>query len=243
MSSSMSDRLKKARVSAGFYKASDAITKFGWKASTYRAHESRQNQFDAATALNYARAYGVNAGWLLTGEGEMAARYPEPAPSAAAMRLSEPERREFNDAIAVRGSVAAGVWLEERLVQERHEDAPLSIFPPDPHYPIEAQHDYSVVGTSLDRLARPGDFLRCVDFAIAGVEPQDGDIVVVERRGGAGLKELSVRRFQRLHDGYELAWLSNDPLWQGGQRVTKGVTLDGQEIRILAKVVWRYSKV
>lgn len=243
MSSSMSDRLKKARVSAGFYKASDAITKFGWKASTYRAHESRQNQFDAATALNYARAYGVNAGWLLTGEGEMSARYPEPAPRASAMRLGEPERREFNDAIAVRGAVAAGVWLEERLVQERHEGTPLSIFPPDPGYPVESQHDYSVVGTSVDKLARPGDFLRCVDYALAGVEPQDGDIVVVERRGGAGLKELSVRRFQRLHDGYELAWLSNDPLWQGAQRVVKGMTADGYEIRLLAKVVWRYSKV
>ena len=63
MTTTMSDRLKKARVSAGFYKASDAINKFGWKASTYRAHESRQNQFDATTALSYARAYGVNAGW------------------------------------------------------------------------------------------------------------------------------------------------------------------------------------
>lgn len=73
MTMTMSDRLKKARVSAGFYKASDAINKFGWKASTYRAHESRQNQFDATTALSYARAYGVNAGWLLTGEGDGAA--------------------------------------------------------------------------------------------------------------------------------------------------------------------------
>jgi hypothetical protein len=243
MSSSMSDRLKKARVSAGFYKASDAITKFGWKASTYRAHESRQNQFDAATALNYARAYGVNAGWLLTGEGEMSARYPEPAPRQNAMRVSEPERRDYNEAIIVKGSVGAGVWLEDRLVQERHEDAPRSIFPADPNYPIEAQHDYGVVGTSADRIGRHGDFLRCVDFAVAGIEPQDGDVVVVERRGGVGLKELSVRRVMKLNDGYELAYLSNDPLWQGRQRVVNGVTGEGQEIRLLAKVVWRYSKV
>lgn len=120
-------------------------------------------------------------------------------------------------------------------MQERHEGTPLSIFPPDPGYPVESQYDCSVVGTSIDKLARPGDFLRCVDYALAGVEPEDSDIVVVERRGGAGLKDVSVWRYQRLHDGYELAWLSNDPLWQGAQRVVKGMTADGYEIRLLAK--------
>ena len=32
--------------------------------------EKCHGKFDAATALSYARAYGVNAGWLLTGEGK-----------------------------------------------------------------------------------------------------------------------------------------------------------------------------
>lgn len=65
----MNERLKRARLAAGFRTASDAISRFGWRGSTYRAHENGQNHFDAETAGTYARAYGVSAGWLLTGDG------------------------------------------------------------------------------------------------------------------------------------------------------------------------------
>jgi hypothetical protein len=65
---SMHDRLRRARLLAGFDTSRAAIERFGWKASTYRAHENGQNKFRANDAGNYARAYRVTSSWLLFGE-------------------------------------------------------------------------------------------------------------------------------------------------------------------------------
>lgn len=64
----MHDRLRRARLLAGFDTARAAIERFGWKASTYRAHENGQNKFGASDARAYARAYKVRSSWLLFGE-------------------------------------------------------------------------------------------------------------------------------------------------------------------------------
>jgi len=64
----MHDRLRRARLLAGYHSARAAIERFGWKASTYRAHENGQNKFGARDAGAYARAFGVNPSWLLFGE-------------------------------------------------------------------------------------------------------------------------------------------------------------------------------
>ena len=64
----MNDRLRKAREGAGHKTATDAIDHFGWKSSTYRAHENGQNNFRVDDASTYADAYGVTAAWLLIGE-------------------------------------------------------------------------------------------------------------------------------------------------------------------------------
>ena len=65
---SMHERLRRARLLAGFDTARAAIERFGWKASTYRAHENGQNNFRANDAGIYARAYRVSSSWLLFGE-------------------------------------------------------------------------------------------------------------------------------------------------------------------------------
>lgn len=62
-------RLRQARASAGFKNPAAAIEKFGWKASTYMAHENGQNGIRPDPALEYAKAYNVEPGWLLTGIG------------------------------------------------------------------------------------------------------------------------------------------------------------------------------
>ncbi len=244
MTMTMSDRLKKARVSAGFYKASDAINKFGWKASTYRAHESRQNQFDASTALSYARAYNVNAGWLLTGEGDMSVRYSEPSSrsSAQAMRIQERET-SFTPLIPIKGVVASGVWLEERVLSDASESARPSPFPADPAYSVEAQYDFTVGGASINKIAQAGYNLRCVDLQASGQEAVDGDLVVLERRASNRLIELSVRRMQRQGEATEFWPESTDPMWRAPIVVTHGLSGDGLETRVMAKVIWKYMKV
>ena len=67
----MNDRLRDARMSAGFMTATQAIDRFGWKGSTYRAHENGQNGFGVEDAQAYAKAYGVTTSWLLIGNSDV----------------------------------------------------------------------------------------------------------------------------------------------------------------------------
>jgi hypothetical protein len=62
-------RLRWARKRANFATAEDAATRFGWKAVTYRSHETGQNGFSRIVA-EYARAFKVQLAWLLTGQGD-----------------------------------------------------------------------------------------------------------------------------------------------------------------------------
>ena len=64
----MNERLKKARLDAGFKTASAAIDKLNWNSSTYRAHENGQNNFKVDHAKLYAEAYGVSPSWLMIGD-------------------------------------------------------------------------------------------------------------------------------------------------------------------------------
>ena len=73
----MNERLRNARIAAGFASATDAIDYCKWKGSTYRAHENGQNNFNVEYATKYGKAYGVSASWLLLGEsseGELITR-------------------------------------------------------------------------------------------------------------------------------------------------------------------------
>ena len=65
----MHERLKEARLKAGFRTATAAIDHFGWGNSTYRAHENGQNNFKIEDAKIYGEAYAVSPSWLLLGEG------------------------------------------------------------------------------------------------------------------------------------------------------------------------------
>lgn len=63
-------RLRAARIGRGYKTAADAIARHGWKTSTYMAHENGQNGIKAPAAFAYAKAYKVDAGWILTGHGK-----------------------------------------------------------------------------------------------------------------------------------------------------------------------------
>lgn len=68
----MGDRLKLARVKAGYDSARKAAIAFGWPTSTYGAHENGQNNFSPEEAEKYASAFDVDDAWLLTGRGRQA---------------------------------------------------------------------------------------------------------------------------------------------------------------------------
>lgn len=66
------ERLKQARIRRGYPTAQAAIDAFRWTPATYFGHENGHRAFDAATARKYGAALGVEAQWLLFGDGEFA---------------------------------------------------------------------------------------------------------------------------------------------------------------------------
>jgi hypothetical protein len=82
----MNERLRNARLAAGFVSATDAIEYCKWKGSTYRAHENGQNNFNVEYATRYGKAYGVSASWLLLGEGSEEGAVAKRQPSKNRMK-------------------------------------------------------------------------------------------------------------------------------------------------------------
>lgn len=66
---SMSERLRDARLAAGFASAAEACRRFGWSEGTYRHHENGTRGVPAKRAAEYGRAYRVSPEWLLYGRG------------------------------------------------------------------------------------------------------------------------------------------------------------------------------
>jgi hypothetical protein len=61
-------RLRLARRLSGFRTAKEAANNYGWKRSTYYAHENGQNRISKLNAKVYAAAFGISDSWLWTGE-------------------------------------------------------------------------------------------------------------------------------------------------------------------------------
>ncbi len=230
MSSEMSARLKYARRSAGYRTAREAIEKFGWKASTYRAHENGQNQFRADEAKLYAAAYEVSAGWLLTGEK---CGVTEAGTSAGGVGATGRPLQ-----IPILGKVAAGVWRELDLDAMAAREYEASSFPQDSRFPVDAQFDVIVDDASLNRLVAKGESLRCLDFEKSGQEAADGDLVLVERLRDS-LRELTVRRVHCCNPRLTLQWESDDPRWSG----TVVFGAPDETPRLVAKVLFAFRAV
>lgn len=67
-----SERLREARLRAGYATATDAARAFGWTPSTYMGHENGSRGLRKEAAQRYARGFGVSWTWLLGGDEEMA---------------------------------------------------------------------------------------------------------------------------------------------------------------------------
>ncbi|MDK1386887.1 helix-turn-helix transcriptional regulator [Sinorhizobium sp. 8-89] len=84
--SDKAERLREARLKAGYRFASDAANALGVIASTYRAHENGQNDFELAEAKIYGRRFNVDPVWLLDGDR----RAGNGAPPAGPVGVAEP---------------------------------------------------------------------------------------------------------------------------------------------------------
>lgn len=67
------DRLRKARIDAGFVSQAEAVRRFGWNANTYKSNENGNAPFSFDQAVIYSKAFKVRAEWLYSAHGSMRA--------------------------------------------------------------------------------------------------------------------------------------------------------------------------
>lgn len=215
------ERLKKARKDAGFRTARDAASSLGIPYSTYAGHENGSRQFETDEAVIYARKFKVPIEWLLTGR-------PKPHENVVKAPLAT---------VPIIGIVRAGAWQDA----DAGDSGLYEVVPAAPDAPAAWQYAFTVEGTSLNRIAEPGSILICLDSVKSRVEIQDNDLVIVERRRFAGqMIERTGKRVRKVIDGFELWPDSLDPAYQ--EPILLKNQPDGDEIHIIAKVLWIMRK-
>lgn len=203
----MAERLKQARINAGFETAEDACRAFGWKPAGYRHHEAGVRAYDIPTALRYGKAFKINPGWLLGLDTIQGGK-------------TEVQREPASDFVTVVGTVEAGVWREQNELapQDRYEvEAGPARVPGADRFAVEVQ------GYSMDRLFQPGAVLDCIRvYSKRGrrVAPQDGQLVIVERINH-DLRETTCKRLVKIEDGWELRCESTRPEFDAPFMVAK----------------------
>jgi SOS-response transcriptional repressor LexA len=219
MTDDRASRLRAARMKAGFASATDAAEAFGWGVAGYRHHENGTRNFGLDAAKKYGRAFRAKPGWLLCMGG---------------VDGGEPVDFASDEVLRVGGSVAAGVW------REPSED--FASFEIDSPAPISSSKRFGMLvdGHSMNLFYEHGSVLDCVSIFANGVEPEPGDHVIVERVRPDGLRELTVKEFDRRDGRYFLVPRSTKPEFQSEIEIG-APSLDaidgGYEVRVIGFVV------
>jgi len=189
----MGDRLKKARVRAGIGSARQAALKLNLPPSSYSAHENGQNDYDDEAARLYAKAFGVSAGWLLTGEGAA----------------------KNSNTVKVMGRIGAGAEIspdEEQVPPEGLSEIEVPFPLPDNAIAFEVE------GTSMWPRYDPGDVIVCLNRERDPADLVGWEAAVKTSKGHRYLKRLRPGARRGLFDleshndepirGVRLVWAS-----------------------------------
>jgi SOS-response transcriptional repressor LexA len=202
---------RRAAVKAGLSPSQIRTMRRQWRLGKQRGASVR-------TVSGLAQALQTTPEWLISGTGpeEVLAKAQRGPAASPGLRLV--------------GAVGAGLWQAAAFENNETQLAPA---PADPRFPPEYQSAYEVRGTSIDRLARPGDFLIVLDRKAAGLPLRSGDIVIVTLTKD-GLRETTARRFRTRASAprCELTFESNDPkhnvgIWLPDQESTESLSLGG----------------
>lgn len=155
----MADRLRRARIKAGYPSARSAALKFKWGVSTYAAHENGQNDFDPETAEEYGRAFKTSAAYLLTGQIDTAPIYTA----------------------EVMGLIGAGA----EIMPEMEQVPPEGLYPIDADVPLpEGAIGFQVEGDSMWPRYDDGDVVICRQDGVAPENIPDGEEAAVRTEDG-----------------------------------------------------------
>lgn len=182
----VAQRLKEARQRI-YSTASEAAEALAMKAVTLRAHENGQNGINIYDLERYARRYGVNVQWLLSGTGEIA---PE-----AQYHL------EMGETLRVTGVLKADQWFpadspehDERIITRTPAAGLVEIVNfTDPRFPVEIVEAFRVESAAADAHYINGTIIFCVPSFYIGI--RNGDHVVVIRERG-DFTSVSLCRYQ-----------------------------------------------
>ncbi len=228
------NRLKKARIAAGYATPTIAHKRFGWPVSTINAHENGQNNLRPEIAQRYSEAYGVRAEWLLKFSDDGG---PDEDAEASEAKPHKGDLVPIN----VAGVLQAGAFRE---VDEFVQGERVTIFEPrDKDFPQARQVAFDVDGDSMNDLKprpiMPGDRVVCVDYEdLKGRVPiRDGMVVVVEQvRDGGHLREWSVKQVEYYPDRIEFCPRSTNPKHKPIVVPHDRQADDGRMVQILALV-------
>jgi hypothetical protein len=113
---------------------------------------------------------------------------------------------------------------------------------PVSRYPMTAQFDLRVEDDCIDRVARRGDYLRCVDPEMTEIEIDDGDLVVIATHNGDETRLLA-RRLHRLADRTIFSLDCANPARADETIVVMKSEAQNAPIRIFAKALFAWSRV
>lgn len=188
------ERLKAARIAAGYDTAADAARALGIHPQNVRDHEANRRRFSSDQAADYARLYKTNPTDILFGDGHA---------SGSGVTAADDVRM-----VGIIGEIRAGQFTElPESEPEAWEFVPVSL----PEYARAHLFGLRVVGRSMDRFYPDGSDVIICPAHEAGI--REGDHVVVRiRRGNLAettLKEIAVE------DGGVVLWpRSTDAAYQ-----------------------------
>lgn len=218
------ERLRWARMNRTEYESGTvAALSHGWTVSTYLGHENGDRNPSRAAAKKYAAVYRVPWEWILEGG-----------------TLPDKKRTGSTAIIPTKGEVAAGQWLDIdfSIDPSDFDQVPIAA---DPSYPFDAQYGLIVRGTSINKIAPPGDVLHCLDLGIAAVDPDEDDLVIVERRRAQqGQREVTAKRIRRHGRVTVLSPDSTDKKWTPIELDPKKAKED-EEVAVVALVLGIYK--
>lgn len=170
MNDTPGDRLKSARIAAGYGSTVDAAAALGVSQSTYAQHENGIRGIPKDKAPLYARRFKVTEEWLLYGKG--------------ADKLVIPEGAEPAAPIPLLGDVPAGPWREAIGKTRQYVPAPAAGIP-------TSAYALKVTGDSMDKVVRDGAtiIIDPTDFDLFEkrlfvVRNGDGDVTFKQYREG-----------------------------------------------------------
>ncbi|MGO9546399.1 MAG: helix-turn-helix domain-containing protein [Rhodomicrobium sp.] len=163
---SIAERLRSARIHAGFERATEAVRKFGWNYSRYMNYENGERAIPPKQAILFASAFSVTVDYIYFGKGDILKRGElTPGISSKIVRriplvglenIAELQRISsgFEPMLAVTIPVSGDDALPERAIFIEIHDKSMS----NPSEPISFEPGDNAM-IDLEAVAAPADFV------------------------------------------------------------------------------------